>query len=130
MTDELILIVEDNAQNRKLVRDLLKSQGYRTVDVTTAEEGLEIARVRQPSLILMDIHLPKMDGLTAFKLLRGDPLTQRIPIIAVTASAMPDDVKEIIEIGFDGYQTKPIHVKEFVALVRGMLDDRDSNRGQ
>lgn len=130
MADELILIVEDNEQNRKLVRDLLKSQGYRTVDVTNAEDGLEIARAQRPSLILMDIHLPKMDGFTAFKLLREDPVTQRIPIIAVTASAMPDDVKEIIEIGFDGYQTKPIRVKEFVALVRGTLDGRDSNRGQ
>jgi two-component system cell cycle response regulator DivK len=126
MAGELILLVEDNEKNRKLLRDVLRVTGYETVETTTAEEGLEIARARRPAVILMDIQLPGMDGISALRRLRIDPTTQRIPVIAVTASAMPQDRQEILAAGFDGYQTKPISVKEILAEVRKVLDTRSS----
>jgi CheY-like chemotaxis protein len=118
----LILIVEDNARNAKLLRDVLQATGYRTVDTTTAEEGLVIARRDQPDLILMDIQLPGMDGKAALHELRRDPATQRIPVIAVTASVLPLERKEILAAGFDGYQGKPLSVKTLLAEVKGILE--------
>lgn len=118
MAAELILVVEDKETNRKLVRDVLQFKGYKVAEATTAEEGLEIARSRQPDLILMDIHLPGMDGVTALKHLRADEETRGIPVIALTASAMPDEKREILAAGFDGYETKPIGVKRLGDLVR------------
>jgi two-component system cell cycle response regulator DivK len=129
MAGELILIVEDNEKNRKLVRDVLQFKGYQTVEAVSAEEGLEIARRQQPALILMDIHLPGMDGLTAFRHLKADPLTQRIPVIAVTATAMIHDRQKILAAGFDGYQTKPISVKELTELVARVLAARSGPAG-
>lgn len=121
MANELILIIEDNEVNRILVRDMLRFRGYRTVETQTAEEGLRAAREQRPALILMDFHLPKMNGIEAFKALRADPQTSAIPVIAVTASAMPEDRKKILEAGFDGLQTKPIHVTEFLDNVEKAL---------
>ena len=117
MANELILIIEDNEVNRVLVRDMLRFKGYRTIETQTAEEGLRVAREQKPALILMDFHLPKMNGIQAFEALRADRETSAIPVIAVTASAMPEDRKKILEAGFDGLQTKPIHVTEFLANV-------------
>src|SRR5918999_1883398 len=122
LPQELILIVEDNDKNRKLVRDVLQFKGYQTIEATTAEEGIDLARVQKPSLILMDIQLPEMDGLTALARLKTEPLTRDIPVIAITASAMPQDLERIRQAGFDAYQTKPISVKEFIGLVEKMLD--------
>jgi two-component system cell cycle response regulator DivK len=121
MANELILIIEDNEVNRVLVRDMLCFKGYRTVEAQSAEEGLTVAREQKPALILMDFHLPKMNGIEAFRALRADPETSAIPVIAVTASAMPEDRKKILEAGFDGLQTKPIHVTEFLANVEKAL---------
>jgi len=121
MANELILIVEDNEKNRKLVRDILQFKGYPLLESATAEEGIRLAREKKPALILMDFHLPGMNGIEAFKLLRADPETAAIPIIAVTASAMTEDRKRIIEAGFDGLQTKPINVKEFLDTVAATL---------
>jgi two-component system cell cycle response regulator DivK len=112
-----ILIVEDNDKNLKLVRDVLQFKGYRTVAATTAAEGLRLAREEQPILILMDIQLPDFDGITALLRLREDPLTQQIPVIAVSASAMPDEQHRIVASGFNAYITKPIEVKSFVETV-------------
>lgn len=117
MANELILIIEDNEKNRRLARDVLTFKGYRTIESETAEQGIRLARERKPALILMDFHLPGMNGIEAFKILRADPLTSSIPIIAVTASAMTEDRKKIIDAGFDGLQTKPINVKEFLETV-------------
>ncbi len=122
MANELILIVEDNEKNRKLVRDVLQFKGYKTIETETAEEGIRLAQESQPALILMDIQLPGMDGITALKQLRADPQTKKIPIIAVTASAMTHSRAEILAEGFDGYQTKPISVNEFLKIVRAVLD--------
>jgi len=117
MASELVLIVEDNDKNRKLARDVLQVKGYQTMDTDNAEEGIRLARERQPALILMDLHLPGIDGIEALARLRRDPDTKRIPVIAVTASAMTEDNQKIIAAGFDGLQTKPIHVKEFLRVV-------------
>ena len=122
MANELILIVEDNEKNRKLVRDVLQHRGYQTVEAETAEEGIRLAQESRPALILMDIQLPGMNGIEALGRLRADPKTKKIPVIAVTASAMTHDRQKIMAAGFDGYQAKPINVKEFVAAVREMLD--------
>ncbi|MGH7324831.1 MAG: response regulator [Candidatus Rokuibacteriota bacterium] len=122
MAGELILIVEDNERNRKLVRDVLQFKGYQTLDAETGEDGVRLARERRPALILMDIQLPGIDGITALGQLRSDPLTRGIPVIAVTASAMTHDRQKILAAGFDGYQTKPIRVQEFLEAVRRMLE--------
>jgi len=121
MANELILIIEDNEVNRVLVRDMLGFKGYRTLEAQSAEEGLRVAREQKPALILMDFHLPKMNGIEAFRALRADPKTSAIPVIAVTASAMPEDRKRILEAGFDGLQTKPIHVVDFLKNVEKAL---------
>jgi two-component system cell cycle response regulator DivK len=122
MPGELILLVEDNEKNRKLAHDVLVHQGYRVTDADSAEEALRLVREEPPSLVLMDIHLPGMDGIAALRQLRADPATQRIPIMAVTASAMTHDRAKIMAAGFDGYQSKPISVKPFLAAVRELLD--------
>ncbi len=105
-----------------LVRDLLQFNGYETAESATAEEGIEIARAEGPALIIMDVQLPGMDGVEALGVLRADAGTQRIPVMALTASAMPEDRRKIEEAGFDRYETKPIDIKNFVAEVREMLD--------
>jgi CheY-like chemotaxis protein len=122
MANELILIVEDNEKNLKLVRDVLRYTGYQTIEAGTGEDGIRLAKERGPALILMDIQLPGIDGITALGQLRADPATRAIPVIAVTASAMTQDRKKILAAGFDGYQTKPIRVREFMDVVRQTLD--------
>ena len=122
MAAELILIVEDNEKNRKLVRDVLQVKGYKTIESETAEEGLKLAIEKSPGLILMDIQLPGMDGITALKKLRTDPETKSIRVIAITASAMTYNRVTMLAEGFDGYQTKPISVKDFLEEVRRVLD--------
>jgi len=117
VANELVLIVEDNDKSRKLARDVLRAKGYRTLDTDNAEEGIRLARERGPALILMDLHLPGIDGIEALGRLRSDPETQRIPVLAVTASAMTEDRQKIVAAGFDGLQTKPIHLKDFVQAV-------------
>ena len=124
MAGELILIVEDNEKNRKLVRDVLQFKGYKTIETETAEEGLQLARNQKPALILMDIQLPGMDGITALKNLKTNPETKEIPVIAVTASAMTHTRETLLAEGFDGYQTKPISLKDFIEGVRSMLDSK------
>jgi two-component system cell cycle response regulator DivK len=121
MANELILIIEDNEKNRKLCRDVLQVKGYKTIESETAEEGMEFARSQEPALILMDIQLPGMDGITAMKQLKADPKTRRIPIVAITASAMTHNRQTMLAEGFDGYQTKPISLKGFLAEVQRVL---------
>ena len=122
MTAALILIVEDNEPSRMLVRDILQATGYQTVEAGTAEEGIRVAKEADPALILMDIHLPGMNGIEALQQLRGDPATRGIPVMAVTASAMTHDRPHILAAGFDGYQTKPISVRELLVAVRHLLE--------
>jgi two-component system cell cycle response regulator DivK len=122
MASELILLVEDNEKNRKLAHDILVHQGYRVVDAESGEDALRLVQTERPSLVLMDIHLPGIDGIEALRRLRADPETSAIPIMAVTASAMTQDRAKIMAAGFDAYQSKPISVKPFLAAVRELLD--------
>jgi|SRR5258706_7145367 two-component system cell cycle response regulator DivK len=117
----LILIVEDNDKNLKLVRDVLQVKGFSTIEAGSAEDGIKLAGERKPDLILMDIHLPGMNGIEALKVLRSDSATAAIPVIAVTASVMPQDRNQITEAGFNAYVAKPINIKEFLDAVRDML---------
>jgi two-component system cell cycle response regulator DivK len=120
----LILIVEDNEKNMKLVRDVLQVKGYATLEAGNAEDGIRLAAEHIPDLVLMDIQLPGMNGIDALGVLRADPATADIPVIAVTASVMQQDRKQITEAGFDGYIGKPINLKEFLDTVRAMLERR------
>ena len=117
----LILIVEDNPRNMKLVRDVLQVKGFRTLEATNAEDGIVLAVELRPDLILMDIQLPGMNGIAALGVLRGKPETERIPVIAVTASVMQSDRNLITGAGFDGYVGKPIDLMEFLGAVNAML---------
>jgi CheY-like chemotaxis protein len=121
MANELILIIEDNEKNRKLCRDVLQAKGYQTVESETAEEGLKLAQEKSPALVLMDIQLPGMDGIAALKQLRADPQTKNIRVIAITASAMTHNRTTMLAEGFDGYQTKPISLKDFLGEVQRVL---------
>jgi two-component system cell cycle response regulator DivK len=118
----LILIVEDNEKNLKLVRDVLQVKGFATVEAGSAEDGIKLAVERKPDLILMDIQLPGMNGIEALKVLRADPATSKIPVIAVTASVMQQDRTLITEAGFDRYVGKPINIREFLEAVRSALE--------
>jgi two-component system cell cycle response regulator DivK len=120
----LILIVEDNEKNLKLVRDVLQVKGFSTIEAGTAEEGIQLAASRKPDLILMDIQLPGMNGIDALKHLRADKATASIPVVAVTASVMQQDRTLIMESGFDAYVGKPINIKDFLEAVRTALQGR------
>jgi CheY-like chemotaxis protein len=124
MADELVLIVEDNEKNRKLVRDALRFKGYRTIEAETGEDGVRLAKEHRPALILMDIQLPGIDGVTALRELRSDEATRDIPAIAVTASVMAHDRQKIVDAGFDGFHGKPISVRELFATVEQILGRR------
>ena len=117
MANELILIVEDNEKNRKLLRDVLQFKGYRTIEAESGEDGVTLATQHKPDLVLMDYQLPGIDGIEAFRRIRNASATAHIPIVAVTASAMPEETKKMKEAGFDGFLTKPINVKGFVQAV-------------
>ena len=117
----LVLIVEDNERNLKLVRDVLQAKGYATLEAGTAEEGLKLARQRSPGLILMDIHLPGMSGIEALKVLRAEAATASIPVIAITASVMQESLREVMAAGFNDLIEKPINVLGFLEKVRGAI---------
>ena len=122
MANELIVLIEDNEKNRKLARDVLVYQGYRVVDAESAEDGLAAIARERPALVLMDIHLPGIDGIEALRRLRADAATRTIPVLAVTASVMTNDRQKILAAGFDGYQSKPISVRPFLTAVREAID--------
>ena len=115
---DLILIVEDNEKNMKLTRDILQYHGFVTVEATTGEDGVTLASSRRPRLILMDIQLPGIDGVTALERIRKEAATSRIPVVAMTASVMKEDRERFDKAGFDGFITKPIDVKRFPDQVR------------
>ena len=116
-----ILIVEDNEKNMKLVRDILRHQGHQTLEAVTGEEGVRLAREHRPDLVLMDIQLPDIDGITALRRIREDAGLQAVPVLAVSASVMPDEQQKIVASGFDAYITKPIVLKSFVQTVQRFL---------
>ena len=121
MADELILIVDDNAQNRKLARDVLQFAGFRTLEATGGVDGVEMALEHLPDLVLMDIRMPDLGGVEALRLLRDDSRTAETPIVALTSSTMRGDDERFLAEGFDGYMQKPISVREFPDQVRAHL---------
>ena len=124
MAQELILIVEDNEKNRKLIRDLLQAKGYQTIESDAAEQGLKLAEERQPALILMDIQLAGMDGISALRQLKASASTRSIPVMAITASAMTYNRESMLAEGFDGYQIKPFNLREFLADIARLIEKR------
>jgi len=117
-----ILIVEDNENNRSLFRDILTFHGYDITVACDGKEGVEIARELAPDLILMDIQMPGMDGITAGTLLKADPATSGLKIVALTSFAMQGDREKILAAGFDGYLSKPISTRELPLLVKKWLE--------
>lgn len=121
MAEELILIVDDNGQNRKLARDVLRFAGFRTLEAEDGGAGVHLAAEHLPDLVLMDIRMPDMNGTQALRLLRSDERTAAIPIVALTSSTMKGDREQFLAEGFDGYLQKPISVREFPDQVRSHL---------
>ena len=118
----LVLIIEDNEKNMKLARDVLQVKGYETVEAVTGEEGVKLALQRRPDLVLMDIQLPGINGIEAFRQIRADAKTAHIPVIALTASVTPTDRSQITAAGFDAFISKPISLKEFVETVKRLVE--------
>ena len=118
----VILIVEDDPKNLKLIRDLLQIRGYTTLEATDGKQGVDMAREKMPDLILMDIQMPVMDGLEATSILKTDPVTKSIPIIALTAFAMQGDREKCMEAGCSDYITKPLDTRAFVTKVKEYLE--------
>jgi two-component system, cell cycle response regulator DivK len=117
----VILVVEDNERNLKLVRDVLEYGGYDVRVARTAEDGIALAVKEPPDLVLMDLQLPGIDGMEALRRLRENPRTADIPVVAVTAQAMKQDRERALEAGFNGYIEKPISVRAFPDQVRSFL---------
>jgi two-component system cell cycle response regulator DivK len=115
------LIVEDNMLNYKLVGIILRKAGYEILHAGDAEHGVAIVHAEHPDLVLMDIHLPGMDGLTAIRILKGDSATQQIPILALTALAMKGDEESIFAAGCDAYLSKPISHQSLIDIVGRFL---------
>ena len=124
--NKLILIVEDEPKNLTLFRDLLQRFGYVTIEATNGRDGVDLARARNPDLILMDIQLPVMDGLEATRILKSDAETKDIPILALTSYAMKGDRDKILQAGCDGYLAKPVDVREFLSTVMQYLSTQET----
>ena len=117
MTDNKILIIEDNLLNLELAADLLVANGFVVSSARTAEDGLRMAREILPDLVLMDFGLPGMDGLCATKALKANPATRHLAVVGVTAHAMKGDEKIALDAGCDGYLTKPINTRTFIEAI-------------
>jgi two-component system cell cycle response regulator DivK len=126
MAGELILVVEDNENNKKLFRDVLRVTGYRTLEASTGGQALMLATKHEPALVLMDIRLPDMSGIEALRRLRMDERTAHIPVLAVTAQAMKGDRERFIEAGFDGYLSKPVDIDGLLTTVEQHCGGRGS----
>ena len=119
-----VLIVEDNEKNMKLARDVLQAKGYATLEAVTGEEGVRLAKEKVPDLVLMDIQLPGINGIEAFRQIRAGENTARIPVVALTASVTPTDRSQITAAGFDAFVGKPINLKEFLETVKRLVEGR------
>ena len=120
----LILMVEDNEDNRFVYRTILEHHGFEVIETMDGKTGVAAARARVPDLILLDISMPVMDGWAAFDLIRHDPVTAAIPIVALTAHALNSDEVKAVELGFDAFIRKPAPPLDVVAVVRRLLESR------
>lgn len=116
-----VLLVEDNYMNKVLVREILSLNGYEIIEAKSGTEALKMLTMVRPDIILMDIHLPEMDGFTATRIIKSDARNKFIPVLALTASAMKGEEEKILSHGFDGYIAKPIEVKKMLALISSNL---------
>lgn len=116
-----ILVVEDQDDNKQIMRDLLTSAGYEVLEASSGAEAIEVAQSERPDLILMDIQLPGMDGHEATRRLKGDPQMMHIPIVAVTSYAFDGDRQEAVEAGSDAYFAKPVSPREILAKVKNLV---------
>ena len=116
-----ILIVEDNEKNMKLVRDILRHHGHATLEAVNGEDGVRLATEQRPDLVLMDIQLPDIDGIIALGRIRTDTSLDAMPVLAISASVMPDEQQKIVASGFDAYVMKPINLKPFLETVQRYL---------
>ena len=127
---QTVLLVEDNEDNRIIYSTVLRHVGYDVVEAEDGARAIELARSARPDLILMDISIPQIDGWEATRILRKDPLTRGIPIIALTAHALPDDREKAAQVGFTAYLAKPVEPRAVVAEVRRWIGTGDSTTGQ
>jgi CheY-like chemotaxis protein len=118
-----VLIVEDNYMNMVLVRDLLSAHGYIVSEAENGKKALELVAVDRPDIIIMDLHLPEMDGTTAMRSLKAEEMTRKIPIIALTAAAMRGDEEKILDTGFDGYVPKPVNRQVLLDVLEEKLKE-------
>ncbi len=121
-----ILIGDDHEQNRRMIRIILQKKGYETIEAANGEETLRLARESLPAMILMDIQMPRLDGVQAMKILKASPETAAIPIVALTSYAMQGDRERFLAEGFDGYLSKPIDLMGFLSTLRDLLGRRAS----
>lgn len=128
MAEKTILVVEDNEMNMKLMRAVLHMGKYRMLEAADAERGLALAREQRPDLILMDLHLPVMDGISATRILKADPALRHIPVFAISGFAMESDQEKAMDAGFAGYITKPVSVKFLLETLAQVL--RPGQSGQ
>jgi two-component system, cell cycle response regulator DivK len=117
-----VLIIEDNEKNMKLARDVLQAKGYKTLEAVSGEDGVKLAKENVPDLVLMDIQLPGINGIEAFRQIRSDAKTARVPVVALTASVTPTDRSAITAAGFDAFIGKPINLREFLDTVKRLVD--------
>ena len=117
----MILIVEDDEKSRRLMRDVLLHQGYQVMETDQGETGLDMIRTLRPALVLMDIHLPGISGLDAIREIRADASIAGTKVLAVTASVMGNVREKIRDAGFDGFEPKPLNLKEFLGTIRTLL---------
>ena len=125
MDEKRILLIEDDELNRKLVKEILRVGNYRALEAKDAETGIQMARQHKPDLILMDIHLPKMDGLSATRLIKSDEDLKQIPIVALTALAMPEDLNKALKAGCDDYVSKPFRMQDLLKTIGQLIDSTD-----
>ena len=118
MTGRQVVVVEDNERNMKLFREVLESSGYRTLEAETGERAVALTAEHRPDLVLMDIHLPDIDGVEALRRLRADERTASVPVLALTAQAMEGDRERFLAAGFDGYLSKPVNIADLLDAVR------------
>jgi two-component system cell cycle response regulator DivK len=128
MAKERILLVEDNPMNRRVAQFILKSQGYIVLEARDGQEALELLKNHLPDLILMDLHLPGLDGFTVTRIIKQDAATKNIPVVALTAYAMKGDAERAFEAGCNGYITKPIDPDEFPQTVASYLKNRQAQK--
>jgi two-component system cell cycle response regulator DivK len=125
MAQYRVLVVDDSNLNRKVVSTVLKACGFEVLEAVDGEQAFEITTAELPDLVLMDVQLPKMDGYAATRRLRRQPVTQHIPIIALTAHAMAGENERAAEAGCDGYISKPVNTRTLVDEIMSYLPDRE-----